>query len=122
MDRCLGHVKPGHAAQQKEVGWGDFLSAKHHAEHHRLADDVEKLVPVAFSDRMAVVWVPWRPRGHGHIDWEANPLDDAAHRVLPSQHALFQRGACAKAPVAAKGKADALVSAMVHTDQTGSFT
>lgn len=60
MDGGLGHIEPGHATQQQEVGGGDFLSAEYHAEHHRLADDVEKLVPVALSDRMAVVGVSWR--------------------------------------------------------------
>lgn len=61
MDGRLSHVEAGHTTQQQEVGGGDFLSAKDHAEHHCLADDVEQLVAVALSHCMAVVGVSWWP-------------------------------------------------------------
>lgn len=122
VHRRLGHVEPRHAAQQEEVGRGDFLSAQNHAEHHRLADDIQKLVPVPLADGVAIVGVPRWPGRHGHIDGETDSLDDAAYRVLASQHALLQRGTGAKASPTTKGQAHTLIGAVVHADQAGSFT
>lgn len=96
--------------------------AENHAEHHRLADYVEQLVAVALSYCVTVVGVSWRPRRHRHVDGEADSLNDAAHRVLPPQHALLQWRACAEASTAAKGQTDTLIGAMVHADQAGRFT
>ena len=74
------------------------------------------------SHHVAVVGVPWWSGRHGNINRKSDPFDDAAHRVVSSQHALLQRGARAEPSSAGEGQRDALIGPMVHTHQTWSFT
>lgn len=106
---------------QRKMHGNNFVATKHTTNHHSLGLNVDKFVPVPFTDKMQVIRVPWCRAWHSHINGQPGFFYYIANHVLTFLHLHLQRAAGAELALTLEGETDAFVGPVVHADEAGHF-
>lgn len=97
---------------------GDYFVTSQNAAHNNsFCLDVDQFVAMTLADEVEVILVAGWTAGYRDIDWETRFLHNVPDGVLAVLHLKLQGTTSAEPAFALERQANALVCAMVHTDQ-----
>lgn len=106
---------------QGKMHGNNFVATKDATNHHSFGLNVDKLVPVPFTDKMQVIGISWCRTWHSHINRQTGFFYYVTNCVFTFLHLHLQRAAGAKLALTLEWETDAFVGPVVHADEAGHF-
>lgn len=118
LQQLFWNNKSWHRNMKGKMSRDNFVASQNAAHNHGFCLNVNQFVPVPLADEVEVMLVARWTAGYCDIDGKAGFLHDVPDSVLTILHLKLQRTTGAEPPFALERQADALISAMVHANQT----